>query len=85
MRPHLLECLENKGITKFPHEARSNLAGVILTTKTAAIHCLCQKASKKREKKQDAQRVDCSVRKQAKRERRNKMHNVWTVVITRNA
>ena len=39
--PHLLKCLENKGITQFPNETRSNAAGVILTTKTAALHCLC--------------------------------------------
>ena len=46
------KCLENEGITQFPHETRSNEAGVILTTKTAALHCLCRKAiaSKKREK-----------------------------------
>ena len=49
MRPHLLKCLENEAITRFPHEAWSNAAGVILTTKTAALHCLCRKASKKRE------------------------------------
>ena len=35
MRPHLLKCLENEAITQFPHEARSNAAGVILTTKNS--------------------------------------------------
>ena len=50
MWPHLLKCLENEAITQFPHEARSNAAGMILTTKTAALHCLCRKASKRREK-----------------------------------